>query len=225
MRAVSATTLDSVLLLNRGDHFEVRLLPPEAQFSPAFGLAVGDLDGDGNEDLFIAQNFFGVSSAESRQDAGSGLWLKGDGRGHLRAVPVLESGLALYGEGRGAALSDYDHDGRLDLVVTQNRGATILFHNRGAVPGLRVHLTGLAGNPQAVGAQVRCIFTGGRVGPMHELHVGAGYWSQDSTEAIFGLPETPASLEIRWPGGITETVPIPPGARVIAPQHPRPDGP
>ena len=140
-------------------------------------------------------------------------------------MPVSESGLSLDGEGRGAALSDFDHDGRLDLVVTQNRGATRLFHNVGAKPGLRVRLAGLGGNPQAIGAQFRCVFAGGHKGPVHEIHVGAGYWSQDSTEVIVGLPAVPETLEIRWPGGIAETVPIPPGTQFFAPKHPLPDGP
>ena len=52
--------LGSMLLLNRGNTFEVRLLPPEAQWSPVMGIAVGDLDGDGKEDLFLSQNYFAV---------------------------------------------------------------------------------------------------------------------------------------------------------------------
>ena len=217
--------MESILLLNRGDHFEIRPLPMEAQFAPAFGMAVGDLDGDGCEDVFIAQNFFGVCSAESRQDAGCGLILKGDGHGNLKAMPVLESGLSLYGDGRGAALSDFDQDGRLDLAVTQNRGSTRLFHNSGAKPGLRVHLSGLTGNPQAIGSQIRCRFASGRIGPSHEIHVGAGYWSQDSTAMILGLPETPETLEIRWPEGIIESVPVPPGIRALSLKQPQPEGP
>src|SRR5262249_29173263 len=58
MSKLTATTLASTLFLNRGDHFEARPLPAEAQFAPAFGLAVADFDGDGHEDLFLAQNFF-----------------------------------------------------------------------------------------------------------------------------------------------------------------------
>jgi hypothetical protein len=81
-----ATTFDSMVFLNRGDHFEARQLPIEAQFAPAFGISVADFDGDGNEDVFLAQNFFGVDAETSRHDAGIGLVLVGDGRGGFRAL-------------------------------------------------------------------------------------------------------------------------------------------
>jgi hypothetical protein len=81
VRYLEAATLDSLVLLNRGDHFAARPLPPEAQFAPAFGAAVADFDGDGHEDLFLAQNFFGVEPETSRYDAGRGLLLRGDGTG------------------------------------------------------------------------------------------------------------------------------------------------
>jgi hypothetical protein len=221
MREVSSATLDSIVFLNRGDHFEARLLPLEAQFSPAFGIAVGDLDGDGNEDLFFAQNFFGVAPSESRQDAGYGLWLRGDGRGGFRAVPPAESGFAIYGEGRGAALCDFDHDGRLDLIVGQNRGETKLYRNARAKSGLRLRLQGSEENRQAVGTVVRLVFRGSRLGPAHEIRLGSGYWSQDSTELVLGLPEEALEVEIRWPGGATERVKVAPGSQTLSHSRPR----
>jgi hypothetical protein len=55
----SVNMLDSMVFLNLGyPHFSGRPLPVEAQFAPVFGLSVADADGDGTEDLFLAQNFF-----------------------------------------------------------------------------------------------------------------------------------------------------------------------
>src|SRR5690606_8286809 len=124
-----------------------RPLPPEAQWAPAFGIVIGDMDGDGAEDVFLSQNFFAVAPFESRCDAGRGLLLKGDGAGGLQPVPGQESGIGIYGEQRGCALGDYDADGRLDLAVAQNGNAIRLFHNVKAAPGLRVRLRGPPGNP------------------------------------------------------------------------------
>jgi len=149
---LQANWFQSTVFLNRGAWFEVKPLPFEAQVAPAFGVAVGDMDGDGREDLFLSQNFFGVEPQTSRHDAGRGVWLKGDGRGNFVAVPGQESGIKLYGEQRGCALCDYDGDGRLDLVVSQNGASTKLYHNEGAKPGLRVRLIGTTNNPAAVGA-------------------------------------------------------------------------
>jgi hypothetical protein len=69
-KVLKATWLDTTIFLNRGDHFEAKALPIEAQFSPAFGISIGDLDGDGNEDLFLSQNFFAVDGDTPRYDAG-----------------------------------------------------------------------------------------------------------------------------------------------------------
>lgn len=211
---VQVNTLTSVLLLNRGEHFEVRPLPAEAQFSPAFGLCVGDLDGDGAEDLFVAQNFFATTVEYTRYDAGRSVLLKGDGKGDFTVVPGQESGLRIYGEQRGAAVADFDRDGRLDLAVTQNANATKLYRNLAARPGLRVRLQGAAGNPAAIGAVLRLRF-GDRLGPAREIHAGAGYWSQDSSSATLATPLVPTALEIRWPGGRATTTPLMADARSV----------
>src|SRR5947207_8155002 len=134
-RELRATTPESMLFLNRGDHFEAHRLPVEAQFSPAFGVSVADFDGDGNEDVFLAQNFFGVDAETSRHDAGTGPGLLGHGRRGFRALSPLEAGIAIYGEQRGSAVADFDGDGRVDLVVAQHNGPTRLFRNVRAVPG------------------------------------------------------------------------------------------
>ena len=122
--------------------------------------------------------------------------------------------MAVYGEQRGCALSDYDGDGRVDLVVTQNGAATKLFHNVGARPGLRVRLQGPPGNAYAVGASLRLIF-GDRQGPVREIHAGSGYWSQDSGVQVLGTPEPPKAVWVRWPGGKSTTSPLSAAAKEI----------
>ena len=137
------------------------------------------------------------------------------------AVPLRESGLAIYGEGRGAALCDFDHDGRLDLVVGQNRGETKLYRNARAKPGLRIHLQGSAENAQAVGATVRVVFHGGRLGPVREIRLGGGYWSQDSGDLVLGLRDEAEAVEIRWPGGAFERVSVARGTGTLSRNIPR----
>ena len=210
--------LDTTLFLNRGDRFEARSLPVEAQFAPAFAVCVGDYDGDGNEDLFLGQNFFAVEDSTSRYDGGRGLWLKGDGQGNLQPVPGQESGVLVYGEQRGAAVSDYDADGRVDLVVSQNAAATKLFHNDRAKPGLRVRLKGPSGNPDGAGAVVR-LGHGQQIGPAREVHLGSGYWSQDGAVQVLGYSDPPAHLFVRWPGQTEVKIPLPAEINEITVDH------
>ncbi len=212
---LKTTTLDSTVFLNRGDHFEAKPLPIEAQFAPAFGVSVGDFDGDGHEDIFLAQNFFDVEPETSRCDAGRGLWLRGDGKGGFTAVSGQESGVLVYGEQRGCALADYDGDGRVDLVVGQNRQETKLYHNVRAKPGLRVRLIGPPSNPTGVGAVLRLKF-GPRASPAREIHAGSGYWSQDSAVQVLPLPAPPTALWVRWPGGKVAEAEVPADAKEIS---------
>jgi hypothetical protein len=59
-RVVEARRLASTVFLNRGEYFEVVEMPGEAQWAPGYGVVVADFDGDGAEDVFMSQNFFGV---------------------------------------------------------------------------------------------------------------------------------------------------------------------
>jgi len=213
-KELQANWLETTLFLNRGDHFEAVPLPTQAQLAPAFAVCVGDLDGDGHEDVFLSQNFFAVQPETSRYDAGRGLLLLGDGKGGFSAVPGQESGLKIYGEQRGAALCDYDGDGRVDLAVGQNAAETKLYRNIAARPGLRVRLAGPPGNPNGVGATIR-LATDGKPGPAREIHAGSGYWSNDSSVQVLGIPVPPSELRVRWPGGKEVTGAIPANAREI----------
>jgi hypothetical protein len=197
-------TLQSMIFFNRGDHFEPVPLPPEAQFSPVFGISVADVDGDGAEDILLSQNFFGVDEETSRYDAGRGLLLRGDGHGRFTSVPGQDSGILVYGQGRGVAVCDYDGDGRVDVLMAQNAHAAKLFHNVRGKPGLRVKLEGPLGNPNAIGAAVRMGYVD-RMSPAREIHAGSGYWSQDSSVPVFAR-EGATSVWIRWPGGKTMTL-------------------
>ncbi len=211
---VSVNSLAATVFLNRGNHFDLRPLPSEAQWSPSFGVCVADVNGDGTEDVFLSQNFFALPSTTAILASGQGLWLSGDGRGGFRPLSSLESGILMTGEQRGAAVCDYDGDGRVDLAVGQNGAPTRLFHNRGAKPGLRIRLDGPGANHSGVGAQIRLKFAD-HLGPVREIHAGSGYLSQDAATQVMAMPAMPESIEIRWPGGYQSSVRYPPGAKEL----------
>ncbi|MBM3846744.1 MAG: hypothetical protein FJ405_10740, partial [Verrucomicrobia bacterium] len=189
----------SIVLFNRGDTWELRALPREAQLAPVFGICVADLDGDSDDDLFLAQNLFPMNLEFPRCDAGRGLVVLNDGKGGLAAAGP-NAGIAAYGDQRGCAWSDYDGDGRVDIALAQNSGSLKLFRNRAAKPGLTVRLRGGGNNPSAVGAGIRAI-AGEKPGPIKEVQAGSGYLSQNSSVVILGSDPRPTEIWVRWPGG------------------------
>jgi hypothetical protein len=211
--SVTAGVLGSVVLLNRADGWVRRWLPAEAQWAPVFGVTVMDVDGDGAQDLFLAQNFFAMRMEWHRADAGRGLWFRGDGTGGFTAVRAKESGVVGLGEQRGAALGDYDRDGRTDLVIAQNGTTTMLWHGEGKADAVRVALDGAPGNPSGYGATLRAR-RGGNWGPLQELRAGGGYGSLNSRFVGFADPR-PEALEIRWPGGTWDRVDLPAATRRV----------
>jgi hypothetical protein len=102
-----ADTFASVLLRNEGNGaFTAVALPNLAQIAPVRGIVPHDVDGDGNLDLVVAGNLYDVEPNTPRADAGNGLWLRGDGRGHFAPVPPGESGLLAPRNVAGLALLD-----------------------------------------------------------------------------------------------------------------------
>ena len=207
-------TLQSMVFINNGGKsFSAHPLPRQAQLTPAFNAGVADFNNDGNEDIFLSQNFYDVPRGESRQDAGRGLWLEGDGKGDFKAVPGQISGIKIYGEQRGAALGDYNDDGRVDLAVSQNGNQTKLYLNHTPKDGLRIHLVGPAANKDAIGSSIRLVYKNGKEGPEREIQAGSGYWSQNSFTQVMGTSGDPVQIRIRWFDGKRRTVDIPAGKK------------
>jgi len=202
-------TLQSMVFINNGKgKYEAHPLPVNAQLTVSFYAGVADFNNDGNEDIFLSQNFFDLPKLTRRQDAGRGLWLEGDGKGNFKAVPGSVTGIKIYGEQRGAALGDFNHDGKIDLAVSQNGAATRLYLNTAKMRGISVHLIGPDNNRDAVGSGIRLVYKNEKKGPLSEIQAGSGYWSQNSYTQIMGLNKTAQlkGIEVTWFNGTKELV-------------------
>ncbi|MEM6645074.1 MAG: VCBS repeat-containing protein [Bacteroidota bacterium] len=202
-------TLEHAVFLNRGNTFERVALPAEAQWSSAQSIVVDDLDADGNEDLFLSQNWFAVHLETPRLDAGRGLWLQGNGQGSFTPWTGSDSGVTVYGEQRAAATADFDGDGLRDVVVTQNGNATRLYRGTSAQPvGLTVKFDG---TPPVAGTTLHLRYADGTEGPRRLIRIGSGWLSQQSTTQRLGFAEdtNPAeALVVTPPGADPITAPL-----------------
>ncbi len=104
-----------------------------------------DLDNDGLLDLvvlrYVRWDFDDVWCGEHREGyrsychpdifpAISPLVYHNDGNGHFTEVSA-KTGLDKPGKGLGIAIADYDHDGKIDIVVANDSMLEFLYHNKG----------------------------------------------------------------------------------------------
>lgn len=85
-------TFASHLLINEGGKFIMKELPKEAQFSNINDFLIEDINADGHLDIVAIGNLFVSEIETSRNDAGTGTVLLGNGKNEFRVIPLSDSG-------------------------------------------------------------------------------------------------------------------------------------
>jgi hypothetical protein len=196
---------DEVMLTSMGDQL-LQLAMPDGTYTaapydigtyaqrPYFGgdgrpstgwhAEFGDLNNDGLADLFISKGNVDQMPGSAMQDPNNLLIQQADGR-FSEAGDI--AGIAGTTRSRGAALADFDLDGRLDLIVMNRRAPMELYRNVSTDTGhgVGISLTSAEGKGNGVGAIIGVETEAGI--QWRELTVGGGHAGGSMLPAHFGL--------------------------------------
>lgn len=157
-----------------------------------------DFDNDTDADLFIASgDAFTLEGTHT-------LLLENDGAGRFSDASVR--GGAFFRKainGRGAAVADFDNDGRLDVVATALADRVFVLRNRGSSRNhwLKLSFEGTRSNRDGFGALVT-VSAGDRTWHGEAL-CPVGFLMQGDTRVHFGLGGVTRvdRVSVRWPSG------------------------
>jgi hypothetical protein len=163
----------------------------------SIGVSWADFNNDGYLDLYVTTT---QSPNMLYLNNGDGTFTnEGDPSGSSRVEGSL-------GDGRGAAIADYDGDGNLDIFVA-NFGASRnwLFHSNGTDNNFIVVKPKTISNRDAVGARVTAVATinGKQVTQVRESVTASSRHAQDSLAAEFGLGDASiVNVTVEFPSGL-----------------------
>lgn len=188
-------------------------LGPPSLARTAFGTGMVDFDLDGWLDLYVAN---GAVTVDAAQVAAGSDWPylqtdqlfvnRGQGRfddATAEAGPALDRAHT----GRGVAFGDFDNDGRVDLVVANNRGPVRVLRNRA---GPARHWLGIAPDAAHPAARpplsVWLLRADGTRAWLHRSRIDGSYASASDPRLVFGLGEDERAhgIEVYWADGRIE---------------------
>ena len=174
------------------------------QFMSGWGLKFFDYDNDGNLDLMIANGHPDDLIEKLRPNVRFReplLLFHNDGK-RLQNIssqsgPIFSRPLAA----RGLAIGDFNNDGGLDVLISNNDGSPVLLRNEIGARShwLGVKLVGTKSNIDAIGAMVN--YQSGDVKRKHMKVGGGSYLSSHDPRIVLGLGQHSKIdwLEIKWP--------------------------
>jgi hypothetical protein len=202
----------------------------------SFGAQFGDLNNDGNQDLYLVNgyvsadrnsdywyDFSKIAGGNSTIISDAAQWPPMEGRslsGYQQKRVWLNDGAGKFvnvaqavgandsHDGRSVALADLWNRGVLDVVVANQKGPLLIYKNNVSPENhwIGFELEGSTSNRSAIGAEVR-LFWGGRQ-QVQYVSGGSGFCAQNQRRLNFGLGKISSleKVQIRWPSGKMQTV-------------------
>jgi len=178
--------------------------------SMSWGVALADLDADGDLDLAIADGHIYPQIDRHPEVIGTfrqrNLLLENSG-GVFRDVTARAGpGFEVVESSRGLAAGDYDNDGDVDLLITNlDAPPTLLRNDTVGGAWLTVVCVSRRGGPGPIGTVVSVTSAGRTM--VRDIAAGDSFMSSHEPRAHFGLGEASRAeeVDVRWPDG-THTV-------------------
>ncbi len=172
---------------------------PQTDWVRAFGIVAFDYDNDGWVDLAaVGETKDGRGEVRLFRNLGPDGWKDVTADVGLDKIQLKEP--------RAIIAGDYDNDGAVDLLITQNHGPAVLLRNEGGNKNnsLRLALKGLNDNKSAIGAKVE-VFSDG-IRQKFEVYGSSGYLGQNSPYLTIGLGQAKQADVVRllWPTGVLQ---------------------
>jgi hypothetical protein len=184
-------------------------IAPSTHLLSGWGLKFFDYDNDGDPDLFLVNGHPDdmIESRIARVRYKEPLLLfENTGKGFKDVSATSGAVFSKVFSGRGMAVGDFDNDGDLDVLVSNNGEPPLLLRNQGGNKNnwVGLNLVATKSNPAGVGAVIT--WQAGGVKRSRLRNGGGSYLSSHDPREILGLGTATKvdSIEIRWPSGTVD---------------------
>jgi hypothetical protein len=175
-----------------------------------YGVNIADFDNDGWKDIFVGRGDVQSPAMAGRRQIDQPNSVFRNSPGGKWSALTDEAGFASQSprRHRGSAWGDFNHDGKLDLVVTALGAPAEIWMND--TPNgnhwLELALQGTKSNRNAIGTKIQ-ITAGGQT-QFNHVTTASGYASSSAGPVHFGLgaANVVEKIEIHWPSGRSQTL-------------------